>query len=149
MWLVNTATLELKEFGNCDRPRYAILSHTWANSNDEEVSFREMYAAATPRDSRTPSKPGFHKIFKTCKIAKANGLGWAWIDTCCIQKESSAELTESINSMFQWYQDFSECYVYLEDFTLQNRLLQQVRNPLMTFFPSAVGECLTRLHLSS
>lgn len=38
-----------------------------------------------------------------------------WIDTCCIDKSSSAELSEAINSMFRWYQDARICYVYLPD----------------------------------
>ncbi|KAI9657952.1 MAG: hypothetical protein M1821_002609 [Bathelium mastoideum] len=37
------------------------------------------------------------------------------IDTCCIDKRSSAELSEAINSMYTWYQKAKICYVYLED----------------------------------
>lgn len=36
-------------------------------------------------------------------------------DTCCINKESSAELTESINSMYRWYGTTEICYVLLSD----------------------------------
>ncbi|KAI6041068.1 hypothetical protein EDC04DRAFT_2566167, partial [Pisolithus marmoratus] len=35
--------------------------------------------------------------------ARKNGLNWVWIDTCCINKESSSELSEAINSMYKWY----------------------------------------------
>jgi hypothetical protein len=38
-----------------------------------------------------------------------------WIDTCCIDKTSSAELSEAINSMFKWYGDAEICYAYLSD----------------------------------
>ena len=37
------------------------------------------------------------------------------IDTCCIDKKSSAELSEAINSMFQWYKNSKKCYVFLPD----------------------------------
>ena len=36
-------------------------------------------------------------------------------DTNCIDKSSSAELSEAINSMFVWYRDAVVCYAYLED----------------------------------
>ncbi|KAK4032864.1 vegetative incompatibility protein-like protein HET-E-1 [Parachaetomium inaequale] len=42
-------------------------------------------------------------------------LEWVWVDTCCIDKTSSAELSEAINSMYAWYRDSEVCYVYLED----------------------------------
>lgn len=51
----------------------------------------------------------------TCKLAAADGLAYAWVDTCCIDKSSSAEPTEAINSMFQWYNHAAICYVYLSD----------------------------------
>ena len=38
-----------------------------------------------------------------------------WVDTCCIDKTSSAELSEAINSMFRWYRDAVCCFVLLED----------------------------------
>jgi hypothetical protein len=45
-----------------------------------------------------------------------DGLKYTWIDTCCIDKTSSADLSESINSMFRWYQKSEICYAYLFDF---------------------------------
>lgn len=45
------------------------------------------------------------KIAKTCEIAKRSGIDWICIDICCIGKNSSAELTEFINSMLRWYQE--------------------------------------------
>jgi hypothetical protein len=44
-----------------------------------------------------------------------------WIDTCCINKSSGAELSESINSMYLWYKRASICYAYLSDVSLQPR----------------------------
>ncbi|PMD16093.1 HET-domain-containing protein [Hyaloscypha hepaticicola] len=106
MKLINTSTLELHDFYLADIPPYAILSHTWS---DGEVNFQEM-------SSKTcSSKKGFAKIAKTCQIALADGLEYAWVDTCCIDKLSSAKLSEAINSMYQWYAKAALCYVYLED----------------------------------
>ena len=35
--------------------------------------------------------------------------------SCCIDKTSSAELSEAINSMWQWYENAEVCVVYLPD----------------------------------
>lgn len=61
------------------------------------------------------SKAGYTKIQFCWKQAARNDLQHFWIDTCCIDKSSSAELSEAINSMFCWYQDAARCYVYLPD----------------------------------
>src|SRR5438876_9441565 len=37
------------------------------------------------------------------------------VDTVCINKSSSAELSESINSMFHWCKNAAVCYVSLDD----------------------------------
>ncbi|KAH8648651.1 hypothetical protein BX600DRAFT_530428 [Xylariales sp. PMI_506] len=51
-------------------------------------------------------------------LAKKNGFSRIWIDTCCIDKTSSAELSEAINSMYQWYQNAAVCY-FSRGWTLQ------------------------------
>ena len=61
------------------------------------------------------AKKGFSKVVETCRLAREQGLGYAWIDTCCIDKSSSAELTEAINSMFNWYKEASICFAFLSD----------------------------------
>lgn len=61
------------------------------------------------------STKSFAKIRKTCEITISNGLQYVWVDTCCIDKSSSAELSEAINSIFQWYKDALVCYAYLSD----------------------------------
>lgn len=110
MWLLNTDTLELSEFIGTLVPPYAILSHTWGL---EEVSFVEM---KKPKyRERIKQKAGFSKIEGCCTRAKQDGYTWVWVDTCCIDKRSSAELSEAINSMFRWYQCSRVCYVYLPD----------------------------------
>jgi len=37
------------------------------------------------------------------------------MDTCCIDKSNAVELSEAINSMFQWYAKAKICYAYLWD----------------------------------
>ncbi|TVY20832.1 Vegetative incompatibility protein HET-E-1 [Lachnellula arida] len=106
MWLVNVKTYRLEEFSGSEVPKYAILSHTW---EEEEVTFQEIHRRSAL------SKKGYAKIKEICIRARRHGLHYAWIDTCCIDKRSSAELAESINSMFQWYQNAATCYVYLSD----------------------------------
>jgi hypothetical protein len=108
MWLINTTSLELNEFIGSSIPRYTILSHTWG---DDEVFFKEMRKDR----QQAQTKRGFSKIQNCCLQAKKDGLEWAWIDSCCIDKRSSAELSEAINSMFKWYEGADVCYAYLED----------------------------------
>ena len=108
MRLLNSSTLRLLDCSPNRIPSYAILSHTWREDGDE-VLFADM-----ERDS-AKSKAGYHKIRDACKKAAAAGLGHIWIDTCCIDKSSSAELSEAINSMYSWYQRADICYAYLAD----------------------------------
>jgi hypothetical protein len=110
MWLINVETRKLEEFiGSADKiPRYAALSHTWENG--QEVSFQEYGQFPAGGD-----KTGYMKIAMTCRQAARDGLQYAWVDTCCIDKSSSAELSEAINSMFNWYKRSTQCYVYLGD----------------------------------
>ena len=55
------------------------------------------------------------KIQFSCAQAAKDGYGYIWVDTCCIDKSSSAELSEAINSMYKWYQNAEKCYAYLAD----------------------------------
>ncbi|KAM7213958.1 vegetative incompatibility protein HET-E-1 [Rhypophila decipiens] len=101
--------IQLKEFIRDEIPKYAVLSHTWGT---EEVSLQEFNA----RKSSTYTKAGYDKIRKACQTAKdRDGLKYTWVDTCCIDKTSSAELTEAINSMYAWYAGAKVCYAYLRD----------------------------------
>jgi hypothetical protein len=107
MRLLNTKSLTLNTFFG-DTPPYAILSHTW---DQDEVSFQDMHSG----HMALANLAGFRKIEAACRIAVADGFQYIWIDTCCIDKSSSSELSEAINSMFQWYQKAVVCYVYLSD----------------------------------
>jgi hypothetical protein len=107
MRLVKARTLSLHEFYGDSIPPYAILSHTWG---DDEVTFKDWEDRA-----RASKKAGFAKIQGACLKALEHGLDWVWVDTNCIDKTSSAELTEAINSMFDWYARSEVCYAYLGD----------------------------------
>jgi hypothetical protein len=48
-------------------------------------------------------------------MAASEGYEYLFIDSCCIDKSSSAELSEAINSMFEWYMLSDVCYAYLSD----------------------------------
>lgn len=109
MRLLHSKTLEFEEFFDSDIPKYAILSHRWEG---KEMSFQEF------QDDNKRAHPGFAKIQSCCSIAQRRKLDWVWIDICCIDKKSSAELTEAINSMYRWYEKAVECYAYLNDFSL-------------------------------
>ncbi|KAK5731325.1 hypothetical protein LTR15_001264 [Elasticomyces elasticus] len=90
-------------------PAYAILSHTWG-SDEDEASFEDSVNGSWSRRSI-----GTKNIRFCAEQAKADGLEYFWIDTCCINKTSSSELQEAINSMFDWYRKAQVCYVYLTD----------------------------------
>ncbi|KAI6100775.1 heterokaryon incompatibility protein-domain-containing protein [Pisolithus croceorrhizus] len=97
--------------------KYGILSHCWGHPK-EEVQYKEMDAlirmGGTAR-KKLRERSGYQKIRRSCEQAWKDGLAWLWVDTCCINKESSAELSEALNSMFRWYEDSERCYVYLHD----------------------------------
>lgn len=118
MRLLHTTTRRLTEFFEGTTPRYAILSHTWG---DEEVTLQDLQKFHDDSEHR-PSfdhpvalRAGYRKIKGCCDRALQDGIDWIWIDTCCIDKTSSSELSEAINSMFQWYRASRVCYVYMLD----------------------------------
>ena len=104
--LLNVRTLEVEEFFSPRIPPYTIISHTWGA---DEVTFSDI------QSSHFKDKKGFGKIEYACKQTIGDGWDYTWVDTCCIDKTSSAELTEAINSMFQWYLEAEVCYAYLAD----------------------------------
>src|SRR5437868_2219832 len=109
MRLLNSNTLTQKEFFDKHVPDYAILSHTW---DEEEVTFNDIHNV-----DKASKMKGFTKVKNCCAQASKDGFQWVWIDTCCINKDSSAELAEAINSMFRYYQQSRTCYAYLADVT--------------------------------
>ncbi|KAH7920891.1 HET-domain-containing protein [Leucogyrophana mollusca] len=105
MYLLNTSTLQLEQPRDAC-PKYAILSHVWG---EEEVTFRDINGPDAVK------LRGYAKIERCCAQALADGHKYAWVDTCCIDKSSSAELSEAINSMYRWYERAAVCYAYLAD----------------------------------
>ncbi|KAH6664093.1 heterokaryon incompatibility protein-domain-containing protein, partial [Halenospora varia] len=106
MRLLHTKTFELYEVGGGKVPNYAILSHTWGN---EEVTLQDI------KTNGAENLRGYEKVSRACSVAAEDGFEYIWIDTCCIDKTSSAELSEALNSMYRWYQEAGECYAYLAD----------------------------------
>jgi hypothetical protein len=93
--LIHTLTRQFHDFIGSNVPAYAILSHTW---EDEEVTYQDYVAGDCQHMG------GYYKIDMTCRLAREDGIPFAWIDTCCIEKSRSAELSEAINLMNRWYQ---------------------------------------------
>jgi hypothetical protein len=88
-------------------PPYAILSHTW--QHDQEVTNTDVL------NDSGKHKAGWDKIRFCAQQAESDGLHYVWVDTCCINKADPTELQDAINSMFRWYQNAEQCYVYLWD----------------------------------
>jgi hypothetical protein len=112
MRLINAKSLQLSEFFGDDIPPYAILSHRWGEG---EVDF-QMFSASLHNAAKLH---GYNKIYHCAEQTSRDKLGWCWVDTCCIDKRSSSELSEAINSMHQWYKNAVYCYAYLEDVEYQ------------------------------
>ncbi|KAI5982336.1 hypothetical protein EDD15DRAFT_150556 [Pisolithus albus] len=89
--------------------QYVTLSHRWGAGEPSlrDVEGRKIYSM--------PATEGLGKLQGFCAIACGWGYSWAWSDTCCIDKHSSAELQETIGSMFAWYRQSTLTIVYLSD----------------------------------
>ncbi|KAH6651366.1 heterokaryon incompatibility protein-domain-containing protein [Chaetomium tenue] len=94
-----------------------------ALTNGYESDHSDSSDARSQRGSMVPSvvlhpfehKAGYAKIAYACGQAEKDGFRYVWVDTCCIDKRSSAEVSEAVNSMFGWYQRAAVCYAFLED----------------------------------
>ncbi|KAK6857285.1 HET-domain-containing protein [Apiospora arundinis] len=109
MRLLNTSTLEFRWLTEDEpTPPYAALSHCWGT---DEVLYDDL------QNTRLFSqKYGFQKLLGACREAlDGHNLDWLWADTVCIDRSSSAERAESINSMYRWYRNCSICLAYLDD----------------------------------
>ena len=124
MRLIDVNTFKQQEqFGHNQTPPYAILSHRWGK---HEVSYQNF--TDTPKDDfhdellreTIDKNAGASKIAHACAQARKAGLEWIWIDTCCIDKTNSTELSRSINSMFKWYEGAQICFAHLADVDAKN-----------------------------
>ena len=94
---------------------YAILSHQWVG---QEVDYDEIIELAKMNKGERDEirqRDGYQKILQSCEQAQKDTCQWLWVDTCCIDKRSSAELSEAINSMYQWYENAKVCYAHLHN----------------------------------
>ncbi|KAL4070167.1 heterokaryon incompatibility protein-domain-containing protein [Scleroderma yunnanense] len=110
--------IKVLEYRDDEATDYAILSHRWISG--KEVDYKEMFKLAKMKKHEQiliRERDGYRKILASCTQAKMDGHDWLWVDTCCIDKRSSAELSEAINSMFRWYKNAKVCYAYLHDVT--------------------------------
>lgn len=119
MRLLNTQTLGFQQFYDTELPKYIILSHRWGT---DEATYQNF------ADQRYQDSAGYAKVINFCRFARERGYQWVWIDTCCIDKTSSAELTESINSMWNYYCEATECIAYLSDVQQGNLDWTLIRN---------------------
>lgn len=62
-------------------------------------------------------KDGYRMASGFAKFVRENTshLQWLRIDTCCVNQESSQEVTEAVNSMFHWYTIAEVCLASLPD----------------------------------
>lgn len=140
MRLINTATLEIKDFvSDTDRPPYAILSHRWG---ENEVTYQDWiyitkqfprrwgWVYVEDEVKQIKSGAGFKKIENACRLASKDGLEWIWADTCCIDKTNMAELSEAINSMYRWYEQSKVCYAFLQDVVLNEEETPEIERLL-------------------
>lgn len=97
-----------EDLSNEEIPCYAILSHTWGNEGDE-IKLQEL------NEGLDKSKTGYKKLQLCGEQARKDRLDHFWVDTCCIDKTSSSDLSKNLNLMFRYYQNSSKCYVYLSD----------------------------------
>lgn len=117
MWLLSTARAELHYFPSAEeaaRVGFAILSHYW---DGHEQTFQETkhICARCKADGTNPLDFSSDKVRESCKLAERLGHDWIWNDTCCIDKSSSSELSEAINSMWTYYSLAEVCLTYLGD----------------------------------
>ncbi|KAK5725247.1 hypothetical protein LTR17_013116 [Elasticomyces elasticus] len=105
---VDTCSLETSE------APYAILSHRWGPDGILYKQWEDRNHGALRR------KEAYKKITGACKQAQKDGLDYIWVDTICINKADNSELSESIKSMYAWYQNAevpgrTRCYALLSD----------------------------------
>ncbi|KAI0357801.1 HET-domain-containing protein [Trametes cingulata] len=129
-----TSSDDAAAIGTTRNARYAILSHTWRPETDggeqshaDVLKLQLEVAELSKRNDGSKevatvlSHPSLSdKIKSMCRVARAAGYRLVWIDSCCIDKSSSAELSEAINSMYDWYRLSDVCYVYLADVWLSD-----------------------------
>lgn len=135
--LLNTWTGEFVWIVDPSKEHYAILSHTWDAKEQTYDDVRKLQETVEVLTKDVETKPASlvssssdvssakltifdhpdlsDKVKGICEFARKEGYTLVWIDACCIDKSNSAELSEAINSMYEWYRLADVCYVYLTD----------------------------------
>jgi hypothetical protein len=90
--------------------KWIMFSHTWEG---KEPTLKDVNLV----DSvwKLDKSPLNEKLHQFCGTAREDGYRWAWSDTCCIDKDTSAVLSRSLTSMYSWYEEAAETLVYLAD----------------------------------
>jgi hypothetical protein len=101
-----------KDLSEAELPmyRYAILSHTWG-PDEEEVTYDDVVNGTC----MSKLGAGSEKIRFCIQQTRRDGLGYFWVDTCCIDKRNLVELSRALISMFRWYSNAKICYAFLSD----------------------------------
>ncbi|KAF8550012.1 TPR-like protein [Imleria badia] len=90
--------------------KWVMFSHTWEG---REPTFKDVNLVHSVWE--LDASPLNEKLRQFCRTARDDGYRWAWSDTCCIDKETSAILNQSLVSMYSWYEKAAETLVYLAD----------------------------------
>ncbi|EXF84457.1 hypothetical protein CFIO01_02772 [Colletotrichum fioriniae PJ7] len=87
---------------------YAILSHVYSTPGHDEW---DAYDSASLPDNISRKAV----IDNACLLARQNGLDYIWIDSLCIDKNSFDEVSDTINSLSEYFKNAHICFVYLFD----------------------------------
>ena len=89
--------------------KWIMFSHTWEG---KEPTLKDVNLV----DSvwKLDDSPLNEKLRQFCTTASKD-YRWAWSDTCCIDKDTSAILSQSLIAMYSWYEKAAETVVYLAD----------------------------------
>ena len=90
--------------------KWTMFSHTW---DGREPTLKDVNLVSSVWE--LDESPLNEKLRQFCTMARVNGYRWAWSDTCCIDKDTSAILNRSLLSMYSWYEKAAETLVYLAD----------------------------------
>lgn len=109
----NNGSLVLKQFDTRHEiPPYAILSHTWGR---REALYDDLGKSKVVQDINGKFGATWQKVQFCVEQAKSDGLGYFWLDTCCIDRSNDLEVEEAVGAAYKWYKNSKRCYVLLLD----------------------------------
>jgi hypothetical protein len=117
-------------------PKYAILSHTWG-ADEAEVTFEDICKGK----GKGKKKPGYAKLRFCATQAAKDDLQFFWVDACCIDKSSGAELSEvgnvAVRSPCETYTNFVHAPFRLSTQCIRSMRAQQDATSIFPIFPVA------------